>query len=167
LQSVRRLRVSIPPGVEDGTQIRLSGEGEAGPKGGRAGNLFVVLAVADHAYYKRQGNDLTYDLAINMAQAALGDEISVPTVDGAEVKLRIPPGSQSGKTLRVKDHGVPHLRGSGRGDMLVHLRVTTPSHLTEEQRSLLHQLAKSFGTPISTPEGRHFFDKVKDVFGVD
>ncbi len=167
VQSVRRLRVSIPPGIEDGTQIRLTGEGEAGPKGGRPGNLFVVLSVAEHPQFKRQGNDLTYELTINMAQAALGDEVAVPNVDGTEVKLRIPPSTQSGKTLRIKERGVPHLRGSGRGDMLVHVRVATPSHLTDEQRALLYQLAKSFGTPISTPDGRNFFDKVKDAFGVD
>jgi len=167
VHTVRRLRVSIPPGVEDNTQIRLTGEGEAGPKGGRPGNLFVVVSVGQHRDFKRQGNDLIYELSINVAQAALGDEVSVPTVDGDQAKVRIPPGTQSGKKVRLKERGVPYLRGSGRGDMLVHVRVVVPTHLTEEQRSLLLQLAKSFGTPIAQADGRGFFDKVKDVFGVD
>lgn len=167
VHAVRRLRVSIPAGVEDNTQMRLTGEGEAGPKGGRPGNLFVVLSVAEHPDFKRQGNDLVYELAINIAQAALGDEVSVPTAEGDEATVRVPPGTQSGKKIRLKERGVPYLRGGGRGDMLVHLRVLIPIHLTEEQRNLLLQLAKSFGTPISHPDGRNFFDKVKDVFGVE
>jgi molecular chaperone DnaJ len=167
VHAVRRLRVTIPAGVEDGTQVRLANEGEAGPKGGRPGNLFVVISVAEHHDFKRQGNDILFDLTVNIAQAALGDEVEVPTVDGDRVKVRIPPGTQNGKVIRLKDRGVPHLRGSGRGDMLIRVRVAIPTHLNDEQRHLLLELAKSFGTPISH-DGHSFFDKVKKgVFGGD
>ena len=149
VQTVQRLSVTIPAGVDEGQQIRLAGEGESGPGVGQPGDLYVFLNVAPHPVFKRQGSDILYDLTVNVAQAALGDEVEVPTVDGTPARLKIPAGTQQGKVLRVRDRGVPHLRGGGRGDELVRVRVVIPQDLTEEQRRLFHELAVSFGTPVA------------------
>jgi molecular chaperone DnaJ len=138
----RRISVSVPPGVEDGTGIRLTGEGEAGSRGGSSGNLYVVLSVLEHKFFTREGDDVIFELPINFAQAALGDEVEVPTLYGNS-KLKIPSGSQSGEILRLKDRGIAHLRRSGRGDQLVKLVVVTPESLTKEQRRLFEELAKN------------------------
>lgn len=167
IRATRRLNVSIPAGVDDGAQIRLSGEGEAGAKGGPAGNLYVVLAVQDHPVFKRQGHDILFDLPINFVQAALGDEIEVPVVGGSKAKLRVPPGTQSGKVFRLRDKGVPYLRGNGRGDMQVKVKVVIPTQLTDEQRALLVQLAHSFGIKLNHHDDKGFFGRVRDALGVD
>ena len=141
----RRVSVRVPAGVDDGTAIRLSGEGDAGTRGGSAGNLYVVLSVAKHEFFTREGDYVIYELPVNFAQAALGTEVEVPTLYG-NGKLKIPPGSQTGKVFRLKDKGIPHLHGSGRGDQLVKLLVVTPESLTREQRQLFEELAKSLGS---------------------
>jgi len=140
----RRISVAVPPGVDDGNGIRLSGEGDAGSRGGSPGNLYVVLSVARHEFFTRDGDDVIYELPVNFAQAALGAEVEVPTLYGKS-QLKIQSGSQTGKIFRLKDKGIPHLHRSGRGDQLVRLRVVTPESLTKEQRRLFEELAKSLG----------------------
>ncbi|MCL5264048.1 MAG: molecular chaperone DnaJ [Chloroflexi bacterium] len=167
VRTTRRIAVAIPAGVDDGAQIKLSGEGEAGAKGGPAGSLYVVLNVKDHPLFKRQGHDILLDLPIHLVQAVLGDEIELPVVGGAKTRLRIPPGTQSGKVFRLRDKGVPYLRGSGRGDMQVKVKVEIPTRLTDDQRALMQQLAQSFGITPNHHDDKGFFGKVKDVFGVD
>jgi molecular chaperone DnaJ len=116
-------------------------------------------------YFKRQGNDLLLEVPINIVQAALGDEFSIPTLDGKELPLKIPAGTQSGRIVRLRGEGVPYLREHGRGDLQVHIRVRTPTELTDEQKKLLRQLGATFGTRNNIPtENKSFFDKVKDVF---
>jgi molecular chaperone DnaJ len=126
----RRISVKIPAGIDDGNGIRLNGEGDAGSRGGPAGNLYVLVSVAAHKYFKRDGDDVLYELPVNFAQAALGTEVDVPTLYG-RTKLKIPSGSQTGKIFRLKDKGIPHLQGSGRGDQLVRLHVVTPESLSK------------------------------------
>ncbi len=159
----RTLVVSIPGGVDDGSQIRLSGEGNAGSHGGGPGNLYISLSVKEHASFKRRGNDILYDLPINFVQAALGDEVEVPTVDGP-VKIKIPPGTQTGKLFRLRDKGVPNLRGGGRGSHIVMVHVVTPETLNKEQRRLFEELKKSLGEAKMPRESKGLFDKLKDVF---
>jgi molecular chaperone DnaJ len=134
----------VPAGVDDGTTIRLTGEGNAGLRGGSSGSLYVVLSVPKHKLYTRDGDDVIFELSINFAQAALGAEVEVPTLYGKS-KLKIPSGSQAGRLFRLKDKGIPHLHRSGRGDQLVRLLVVTPESLTKEQRHLFEELAKSMG----------------------
>lgn len=155
VQTTQRLSVNIPPGVDDGQQLRLSGEGESGAINAPAGDLYVAISVRQHAIFKRQGSDLVFDTAINVAQAALGDEIDIPTINSNPVKLKVPAGTQTGKVLRLRERGVPHLRGGGRGDQLVRIRVATPTDLNDEQRRLLRELARSFaglGSESAAPE---------------
>jgi molecular chaperone DnaJ len=161
----RKLQVTIPAGIDDGSQIRLTSEGEAGAHGGPAGHLYLVVHVEPHRYFRRQGNDLLLELPINVAQAALGDELEIPTLDG-EAALKIPPGTQSGRVVRLRGRGIPHLNDSGRGDLQVRLRVETPTNLNEQQKKLLRQLAATFDREAKPQENKGFFDKVKDAFGV-
>jgi molecular chaperone DnaJ len=138
----RRIPVNIPAGVDDGNGIRLSGEGDAGSRGGPAGNLYVVLSVTQHEFFEREGDDVLYELPVNFAEAALGTEVDVPTLYGP-ARLKVPAGSQSGRIFRLKDKGISHLHGHGRGDQLVQLRVVTPESLNKEQRKLFEELAKN------------------------
>ncbi len=138
----RSILVKIPAGVDDSTQIRLMGEGETGARGGSSGNLYITLSVLSHQFFTRDGDNILYELAINFAQAALGTEVKVPTLDG-EVKLKITAGCQTGKVFQLKNKGIPHLHRSGRGDQLVTLRIVTPDKLTKEQRQLFQELANS------------------------
>ena len=140
----REILVKVPAGVDDGSRIRLSNEGEAGIRGGPPGNLYVTLSVEQHELFTREGNTVLYTLPINFAQAALSAEIEVPTLDGA-TRLKIPAGSQTGDILHLKGKGIPHLRRNGRGDQLVTLFVATPDSLTKKQRQLLEELADSLG----------------------
>jgi molecular chaperone DnaJ len=157
--------VDVPPGADEGIQLRLTGQGEPAPRGGVAGHLYVVLHVQPHRFFKRQGNDLLLEMQINVAQAALGDEFSVPTLDSKELPLKIPAGTQSGRIIRIRGEGVPFLREHGRGDLQVHVKVRTPTELNDEQKKLFRQLSATFGNTTNTPtENRSFFDKVKDVF---
>src|SRR5512136_337795 len=151
---VRRNRkkvISIPAGVDNGNQIRLAGEGQPGENGGPNGNLYLVVRVLSHKYFKRRENDILLDLNVNIAQAALGADVEVPTVDGL-TKLKIPAGIQPGKVFTIKARGVPHLRKSGRGDQLVVINVDIPSRLTKEQRELFEKLAATLGTTVKPKE---------------
>jgi molecular chaperone DnaJ len=140
----RTLKVKIPAGIADGLQIRLSGEGNAGSKGGSAGDLYVAVTVAPHKLFSRDGDDIHYQLVLNIAQAALGAEIAVPTL-GGETKLKVPAGSQTGTVFRLKGQGMPHLERNGRGDELVDLFVSVPEKLSREQRALLEKLSLVLG----------------------
>jgi len=164
VRRTRKLTVTIPKGVDDGTQLRLSGEGEAGAYGGPPGNLYVVLQVQPHPLFVRRENELYYELPINFAQAALGAELKVPTLEGEE-KLSVPAGTQTGKAFRLKGKGVPYLRHNGRGDLIVSARVVTPKHLDDRQRELLRQLGETFGNETLAPDSRSFFERMIDGLG--
>jgi len=155
--------VPIPAGVDTGTQIRLAGEGQPGTNGGPNGNLYLEIQVKPHAFFKRRQNDIVLDLGINIAQAALGADIEVPTLEG-KAKLSIPAGTQPGKIFTLKGKGVPHVRSSARGDELVVVDVEVPVHLSQEQRALFEQLALSLGSEVHTKE-KSFFDRLKEVLG--
>jgi molecular chaperone DnaJ len=162
VRSSHRVLVTIPAGIDDSQQIRLPGEGEPGVRGAPSGDLYVAISVTPHPMLKRQGVDLIYELAINVAQAALGDETEIPTPEGPPVKIKVPAGTQTGRVIRLHDRGVPHIRASGRGDLLARVRVSVPQHLTDEQKELFQKLAKTFGSEPHEDKG--FFDKVKEVF---
>ncbi|MFC1860352.1 molecular chaperone DnaJ [Chloroflexota bacterium] len=138
----RSISVKIPAGVDNGTQIRLMGEGEGGTRGGPSGNLYVTLSVRPHQFFTRNDDDVLYELPINFAQAALGVEVEVPTLDG-KAKLKIPSGCQTGKVFQLKNKGIPHLHRNGRGSQLVTLHIVTPDKLTKKQRQLFQELANS------------------------
>ena len=158
-----RKPVAIPAGVDNGTQVRLAGEGQPGVNGGPHGNLYLLLKVQPHKYFRRREDEILLDLNINIAQAALGADVEIPTVDGPE-KLKIPAGIQPGKVLRLRGKGVPRLRGSGRGDQLVIVNVEVPKTLTAEQRQLFEQLAHSLGSEVR-PAERSFLDWLKETLG--
>lgn len=157
----RKKVVSIPAGVDAGNQIRLAGEGQPGVNGGPQGNLYLTINVKPHKYFRRRDDDIVLDLDINVAQAVLGAEVEVPTVDGPD-NLKIPAGTQPGKVLRLRQKGVPHLRSNGRGDQLVVINVDIPARLSSEQRQLFEQLAESLGSEVR-PQERSFFDWLKDT----
>ncbi len=164
--TVKRM-VKIPAGIDDGSQIRVSGEGDAGTRGGPAGNLYVLLRVRPHKQFTREDDDLVYDLQLNVAQAALGTTVEVPTLDGDSVAVKVESGTQHGHVFVVRGRGVPHLRENGRGDLLVRTRVVTPTKLNEEQRQLLERLADSLGTPASGGDAGNgsLLDRLRDAFG--
>ncbi len=139
----RRLTVTIPAGVADGNEIRLSGQGEGGERGGPPGDLYVQLRVQEHPVLRREGFDLVYELPLNVAQAALGAEVTVPTLEGEET-LYVPPGTQHGRVLRLKERGLPRLQRAGRGDYRAVVRIEIPRHLTPRQRELFAELARTF-----------------------
>ncbi len=156
-------KVQVPAGVDSGTQIRLAGEGGPGVFGGPNGSLFLMLNVQPHKFFKRRENDILLNLDVNIAQATLGAEVDVPTLDGTE-KLKIHAGTQPGKVLHLKGKGVPHLRRGGRGDQLVIVNVEIPSKLTKEQRELFTQLAESLGTNVK-PTEKGFLDWINEALG--
>jgi molecular chaperone DnaJ len=158
--AVKRITVKVPPGVDNEQQIRLTGEGESGPRGGVAGNLYVVLTVRPHPQFKRDGADLHYELPLSFPQAALGDQVDVPTIEGSE-KLTIPAATQNGKVFRLRDRGVPRLRSMGRGDLYVTVTVRTPANLTSRERELFEELA-SIAKQRGDSQEKGFFSKVKD-----
>ena len=160
----KQVRVRIPAGVDSGSQIRLSGEGEPGPRGGAAGDLYIALQVKPHAVLQRNGTDVIYELPISVAQAALGDSIEIPTVDGP-MQLEVPAGTQYGKVFRIHGHGIPHLRSGRRGDQLVYVRVVVPTSLTAEQRKALESLGGLSGKPHPVEKG--FFEKFKRAMGME
>jgi len=138
----RNLAVKVPAGVDNGSRIKLSGEGEAGARGGPPGDMYIDLSVKQHQLFTREEDDLVFELRTNIVQAALGAEVEVPTLDGP-TKLKIPAGSQTGAVFRLRNRGIPHLRSGGRGDELVHLRVVTPESLSKRQRELFEELAQT------------------------
>jgi molecular chaperone DnaJ len=156
-------KVQIPAGVDVGTQIRLAGEGGPGENGGPNGSVYLMLDVQPHQFFKRRENDIILNLDINVAQAVLGAEIMVPTIDGEE-KLRIPVGTQPGKVFHLRNKGVPYVRRSGRGDQLVLVNVAIPTKLTKEQRELFEKLAESLGTTVK-PQEKGFLDWLNEAFG--
>ena len=153
--------IHIPAGVDNGTQIRLAGEGQPGINGGPVGNLYIEIRVKPHKFFRRRQNDIQIDLNINIAQATLGAEIDVPTLDGNE-KLVIPPGTQPGRIFKLKGKGVPHIRSSSRGDQLVVVGVEIPTQVNSEQRVLFEKLADTLGTEV-LPQEKGFFDRLKEV----
>lgn len=158
----KTIKVGIPRGAEDGLRLRVPGEGEAGIAGGPAGDLYVVISIRPHPLFARDGSELLCEVPISFAQAALGAEIDVPTLEGKR-KLRVPEGTQSGKIFRLRGMGLPTLRSSGRGDQLVRIFVEVPTKLTGRQRELLEQFAEESDTEVS-PVTRGFLEKLKELF---
>lgn len=164
VQQMRTLKVRIPSGIRSEQQIRLSGEGAPGTDGGPPGNLYVVVDVDRHPIFQRRGDDILINLEINVAQAALGDEVTVPTVDG-DASLKVPAGTQSGTVFRLRDRGVPHLNGNGRGDQLVMTQVIVPTNLTDHQRELFEDMADSLGKAVVPQREKGFLNDLKDALG--
>jgi molecular chaperone DnaJ len=160
----RTLSVNIPPGVEDGTRIRLAGEGEAGVRGGPAGDLYIFLSIATHDFFQRDGADLHCRAPISMVIATLGGEFEVPTIDGGKTRVKVPEGAQSGRRFRLSAKGMPVLRSKQMGDMYVQVVVETPQKLTKRQRELLVEFEK-LCSKETHPESAGFFGRVKEFFG--
>jgi len=158
----KTLKVNIPAGVEDGTRIRLTGEGEAGARGGPAGDLYVFLSVRRHQLFEREGADIHCRVPISMVQATLGSNIEVPTLDGKMARVNIPAGAQGGHQFRLRGKGMPIMRSSQHGDMYIEINVETPTNLTAKQKELLKEFENA-GKTSPTSEG--FFSKVKEMFG--
>jgi molecular chaperone DnaJ len=162
----RTLNVRIPPGVDNGAQVVMRGEGDSGTRGGSPGNLYISITVKPHAFFIRRGDDIVYELPINFIQAALGDEVEVPTLVG-KTKVKIPPGSHTGKLFRLKGQGISHVNRGGRGDQLILLVLVTPSSLNDKQRQLMKELANTL-TPENMPprdKWKDWIDGVRDAFG--
>ena len=158
----KKLKVKIPAGVDNGSRLRVSGEGEAGAKGGPNGDLYVYLYVKPHKFFERDGTTVLCEVPINIVQATLGADIKVPTLDG-QVTMKVPEGTQPGKVLRLKGKGIPSLRGGGRGDQLVRIKVVVPTKLSDKQKDALRKFADISKDNIN-PEEKSFMDKVKDFF---
>ncbi len=165
LERDKTIELRIPPGVDSGTRLRVANEGEPGPNGGPAGDLYVVLEVKEHAFFERRGADLYCTIPLSIAQATLGTELQVPGLNGEE-KLKIPEGTQSGAVFRIKGKGLADPRGGGKGDLYYHVRILTPTKLTRDQRKLMEQLGATLKVE-NKPADRNssLFDKVKDIFG--
>jgi len=159
VEKERALSVNIPAGVETGTRIRLSGEGEAGMRGGPTGDLYIFIEVRDHDIFQREGTNLFCRVPVSMITAALGGDIEVPTIDGGRSRVKIPAGSQSGRQMRLRAKGMPALRGGGHGDMFIEMAVETPVNLTSRQKELLQEFEKL--SEDNNPEGKSFFSSVK------
>jgi len=160
----KTLKINVPPGVDEGTRIRLSGEGEAGARGAPAGDLYIFLHVEKHAIFERQGTTLFARAPISFTTAALGGEIELPGLDGDTIPIRIAPGTQSGREVRQRGAGMPVLQGRGRGDLVVRLDVETPTKLTARQRELLEEF-RATETGEECPEATGFFAKIKAALG--
>jgi molecular chaperone DnaJ len=159
----RTLSVNIPPGVEDGTRIRLGGEGEAGARGGGSGDLYIFLSIASHQFFQRDGADLHCRVPVSMVTAALGGDFEVPTIDGTVTRVKVPGGTQTGRRFRLQSKGMPVLRTRQTGDMYVQVIVETPQNLTKRQRELLQEFEK-LSSKETQPESAGFFTKVKEFF---
>jgi molecular chaperone DnaJ len=162
VEKERTLSVNIPAGVETGTRIRLSGEGEAGLRGGPQGDLYIFIELREHPIFQRDGHDLYCRVPISIAAAALGGEVEVPTIDGGRSRVKVPAGSQTGKQMRLRGKGMPALRGGSHGDMLIELSVETPVNLTARQKELLAEFESL--SEHNNPEGQSFFSKVKSFW---
>ena len=164
----RQIKVNIPAGVEDGMRVRVPGEGEAGSRGGPPGDLYVYVRIKPHSFFRREGNDVVCEIPISFAQAALGDEIDVPTLDG-KAKLKIPEGTQTGTVFRLRGLGIPGIHGRGRGDQLVAVKVVTPTRLTARQRELLREFAGLSGEDGSAngqqQQDKNLFRRMREAFG--
>ena len=163
-----RVSLVIPAGIDDGQQLRVQGQGEGGMRGGPRGDLYVLVRLKEHRAFKRDGDDLIHVLRISPAQAALGDEVSVPTIDGEAARVRIPAGAQHGHAVRIRGKGVPRLGGIGRGDELVYLDVVIPRSLSKEEKRLYQKLHEAAGAPSQDDEvERGVFDRLREAFGND
>ncbi|RRH78539.1 molecular chaperone DnaJ [Falsigemmobacter faecalis] len=162
VEKERNLSVNIPAGVETGTRIRLTGEGEAGMLGGPTGDLYIFIEVRDHQIFQRDGVNLYCRVPVSITTAALGGEVEVPTIDGGKARVKVPSGSQTGKQMRLRSKGMPALRGGGSGDMLIELAVETPVNLSARQRELLEEFERL--AEDNNPEGNSFFSKVKSFW---
>lgn len=162
-QKEKTLSVNIPAGVEDGTRIRLTGEGEAGPRGGPPGDLYIFLSLQQHQFFRRDGVNLFCRAPIPMTKAALGGQIEVPSIDGSRARVTIPPGTQTGRQFRLKGKGMPVMRGAGVGDLYINAMVETPMNLTKRQKELLQEFEAAGGSNNS-PESEGFFSKVKEFW---
>ncbi|KAB2493537.1 molecular chaperone DnaJ [Priestia endophytica] len=158
----KKISVKIPAGVDDGQQLRVAGQGEPGVNGGPPGDLFVVFSIRAHEFFEREGDDIYCEMPITFSQAALGDEVEVPTLHG-KVKLKVPAGTQTGTNFRLRGKGVPNVRGYGQGDQHVVIRVITPTKLSEKQKELLRDFAEESGEAVDEHENS-FFDRVKRAF---
>jgi molecular chaperone DnaJ len=159
----RTITISVPAGIDDNSSLRLTGQGEASPNGGLAGNAYVRISVNPHSQFTRKDRSVLSQVRVNVAQAALGDEIEVETVDGA-VSFRLPEGTQSGQQFRLKGRGAPSIGGTDRGDQILTVQVVTPKRLTQEQRALFEQLAETLEPDAPRVDGeRNFFSRVKDA----
>lgn len=163
-KEAHKVKVNVPAGVEDGQQMRLASQGEAGANGGPYGDLYVVFQVEESDIFDRDGSEIFYELPLSFVQAALGDEVKVPTVHG-DVKLKIPAGTQTGMNFRLRGKGAPKLRGGSNGDEHVKVKLITPRNLNDEQKEALRTFAKSTGQSIDEQQDEGFFDKMKDAFG--
>ena len=163
-QRERSLSVNIPAGVERGTRIRLSGEGEAGQRGGPTGDLYIFIDIDDHELFEREGNNLFLRVPVSMATVALGGEIDVPNIDGNTSRVKVPMGAQAGQQMRLKGKGMPALRGSGKGDLYLEIAVETPVNLSAKQKELLKEFEEL--SADSNPESKNFFGKVKSFWKV-
>ena len=162
----RTIKIDIPAGIDETQQIRLSGQGEASSTGGGAGNLYVKVRIQPHPLFTRQGRNVLLGIGVNVAQAVLGDEIEVETIDGP-VRFTLPPGTQAGQQFRMRGKGIPDMRNGDRGDQLITVQVLIPKELTDDQRDLFNLLAQTMGNEVQQQQSqRSFFDKVKDVLGV-
>ncbi|MEA3401386.1 MAG: molecular chaperone DnaJ [Armatimonadota bacterium] len=160
--TTQKVLVTVPPGIEDGQRIRMAGHGDAPEGGGIPGDLYVTVRVQPHPLFRRRGRDLVMDLDISFAQAALGDTVTVPTIDG-ETEVTIRPGTQTGQTIELRGHGLPPLHGGARGRQVVNLRVETPTDLTDEERRLLMEFALRRGEQLRPPEHEGLFDRIRRV----
>lgn len=160
----RTLQVNIPAGIEDGTRIRLSGEGEAGLRGGPAGDLYLFLSVKPHALFQREGADIFCRVPISITTAALGGQFDVPTLEGSKTRVKVPDGTQTGKQFRLKGKGMPVLRSAQTGDMYIQVVVETPTSLSRRQRELLEEFEQA-SSAENTPESAGFFARIRDFFG--
>ena len=158
------IAVKVPAGVVTGNYIPIRASGDVGPRGGSSGDLIVLIEELEHDLFRRREDDIIYELPVSFSQAALGDQVEVPTLDG-EVNLKVPPGTQSGKIFRLKGKGIPHLHGYGKGDQLIRIAVWTPTKLSREEKELLERLAQLPGTK-PPKAGKSFFDKLKDTLGM-
>jgi len=165
VQREKQLSVNIPAGVEDGTRVRLAGEGEAGVRGGPPGDLYIFLSVAPHRLFQREGADLHCAVPIPMVTAVLGGMIEVPTVDGGRARITIPEGTQPGRQFRLRGKGMPVLQGGSRGDMFIRAAVETPQNLTKRQKELLQEFADAGTDETNHPESHGFFARVKELWG--
>ena len=159
------LSVKIPPGIYEGATLRIAGEGEAGGQGAPAGDLFVLVHIKSDSRFERKEDDLRLHANLDIAQAALGANLQVPTMDGEPATIKIPPGTQHGAVLRLREKGMPKLHGRGRGDMLVEVRLTVPQHLTERQKELLEELARTLHEDGATGGASNDGGIFKKIFG--
>jgi molecular chaperone DnaJ len=163
VKQTKKVKIKIEAGIEEGTRLRVAGEGEAGERGGPPGDLYIVVHVKPHPQFKRRGDDVISEIKVSIPQAVLGTSVEVPTLDG-EVQVTIPPGTQHGTYLRLKGRGIPHFRSFGRGDHRLLVKIDIPKELSAREKELLTEWAELRGDAVNKPEGKGFLGKMKDAF---